>query len=94
MDIYSDRVHIASMRNIRWYRAGHFMSRLVGINIVQKDDQVNVEPVYLPVIAVDREGNLTFVTLSWNKPKFLIVLLPYRPFVHIERTDVINLEDE
>ena len=94
MDIYAERIKLGTLRNIRWFRPGQFCSRLVGINIVQQEEQVTTEPVYLPLISIDRDGSVTFIELATNKPLLLIVLFPQWPFIHIERTNVIHLEDE
>jgi hypothetical protein len=94
MDIYTDRVRIGSLKNVIWFKKGRFITRLVGVNITQKEEQINVEPVWVPLLAIDTDGDNTFITISTDKPKFLIVLFPRWPFVHAERTDVISLDEE
>ncbi len=94
MDIYAEKIKLGNLPNIRWFQHGRFCSRLRGINITQAEDQVITEPVYVPLIAIDKEGDITFVELSTTRPFLVIILMPFWPFIHIERTDKIQLEDE
>jgi len=61
-------------------RTGSFADRLVGVNIYGRGKETVVEPVYLPVIQIDK-GAMTYITVSWDEPLLVIVLSNTYPFV-------------
>jgi hypothetical protein len=93
MHIYLDRIELDTFRHWKLKDGSRFFLRLAGVNIVP-GELPHVEPVYLPVLAIDRRGSLTYLELAWNRPLLLVVLVPSWPFVHIERLDRIALGDE
>lgn len=62
---------------------------------------MTVEPIYTPRLSIDRRGPLVYIEIAWGRPRpakrpvrVLAVLSLTHPFLHLERTDSINLEDE
>lgn len=92
MKVYLNRIEHTQFPSFYWKRGGKFFLRLVAINAA-RDKAEYIEPVYSPVLSIDRIGKMTFIEIGWNVPHLLIVFSPWRPFIHIERTDVIEMED-
>jgi hypothetical protein len=91
MKIFLDRVQAKDFGLFR-RKKGQFLSRLIGFNITGRD--VHIEPVYLPVLKVSREGGIAILEFSLARPLLMVVLMPVWPFVHIERVSGMQLEDE
>ena len=92
MRIFSERMEIGEIPNFR-RRKGFYLNRLVGINISNSKMGFVTEGIYLALVGIEKIGRNVIITLSTDKPQWLIVLLTYWPFIHIERLDSIQLED-
>jgi hypothetical protein len=55
--------------------------RLVGLHIFARGKETVVEPIYLPVIQIDRSAGLTSITLSWDMPLLTVLLSNRYPFI-------------
>ena len=93
MKIYSEGILWTSIPETR-IKKGAFWDRLVGINISRNKERVLVEPIYQAVLTIEREADITFITVSWNKPELVIILMSAWPFVNIVRPDGYQLEAE
>jgi hypothetical protein len=91
MKIFLDRVQI---KNYKLYKSkkGRVLNRLHGINITGND--IQVEPVYLPLMSIEKEGGIILIEISLGKPLLLVVLYQRFPYIHFERINAIKLEDE
>jgi len=92
VNIFIDRMYSNTFRRLK-PMPGTILNRLNGVNITF-GKEVKVEPVYLPLVRYEHQGKLTFIELAWNRPFVCIFLMPVRPFVNIQRTDKMQLEDE
>jgi hypothetical protein len=91
MKIYSEGIEWTSIPATRIKR-GAFIDRLVGINISKNKERILVEPIYQAVLKIEREGDFTFITLSWDRPVLVIIFMSVWPFVNIVRPEGYQLE--
>jgi hypothetical protein len=94
MKVYVNRVQHASLPDFIWKRETKYLLRLVGINTSSDKRNRVIEPIYCPVLNITPSGKMTFIEVGWNSPFLLVVLSPWRPFIHMERTDVVQVGDE
>ena len=93
MKIYHDGVEWTRIPATR-KRHGSFADRLVGINISQNKERILVEPIYQALLKFERQGDFTFITLSWDQSALVIVLMPTWPFLNFIRPEGYQLEAE
>jgi hypothetical protein len=92
MKIYHEGVEWTKVPTYR-RRAGALFSRLVGINISKNRERFLVEPIYQAVLKWERQGGMTFITLAWNEPIAVIILMGRFPFVNIVKPKGYQLEE-
>ena len=73
-----------------WRGAG----RLVGLNITRSRERTVVEPIYQKVISFERAQGCLCITLAWEKPWAVIILMSSFPFINIVNPDGYTLEEE
>ena len=83
MRLYQDRILIDQFPYLKKAR-GRILNRLVGINFSGRE-RVTVEPVYLPLIAVERHGGITTIEINGDRPLLVVFLFGFWPFVHIQK---------
>ena len=88
MDIYDNRLKFASFRLFRRF------SFLVGINITRQGAAATVEPVYMPLIKVERIGKITILSINPFIPWLTVLFHAVFPFVNVIRANNIILEEE
>jgi hypothetical protein len=93
MKIYADRIEIADFKETD-FKPGELRRRLYGINIHRNQQSLFVEPVYLPLLKIERRGGLAFIEISIKKLRYLVVLYPRFPYVHFEPLSGIELEGD
>ena len=83
MRLYQDRVLIDTLP--AWKkRKGALLNRLVGINF-SVSERITVEPVYLPLVVVERWGGVATIEINGKGPLLIIFLFGSWPFVHIQK---------
>ena len=92
MKIYSEGVEWTSVPQIRSRRAS-FFDRLVGINISKNKERILVEPIYQAVLSFEKQGDIVFITIGWDEPVLVIILMPSWPFVMFVRPGGYKLEE-
>lgn len=92
MKIYHDGLEWTSIPTTR-NRPGSFVDRLVGINISRNRQQTLVEPIYQAVLKFETINGWPVVTLAWDKPICVIVLMNQWPFINIIKPQGYQLED-
>ena len=83
MRLYQNRILIDTFPP-RKKRKGAFLNRLVGINF-SGFDQVTVEPVFLPLLCIERHGGVTTIEINGNKPWLIIFLFGRWPYINIQK---------
>jgi hypothetical protein len=101
MQIYLDFVPIHALRHRKFKQGNRFWLTLSGISISTAGGEVTVEPIYTPLLTIDRRGSLIYIEIAWGKLRLakrpvrvLAVFSPTRPFLHLERTDCIIFEED
>jgi hypothetical protein len=93
MKVFLDLVPVDAFRRQKWRKGNKFLLMLSGISISTAGGELTVEPIYTPLLFIDRRGSLVFIEIAWMKPLLLVVVSSSRPFLHFERTDRIVLEE-
>jgi hypothetical protein len=75
-------------------KAGALFDRLIGINISKNKERVLVEPIYQAVLRFETQGGMTYITLAWDEPVAVIILMKRFPFVNIVKPQGYQLEKE
>jgi len=95
--IYNEGILFGEIKKTFWWKRdrGYFV-RMVGINLVQQSDGIHVQPVIVPFLRIERAGKSILIELFTSEPKFLAVLMPFWPFIHVEHLDgtVVANEEE
>ena len=79
-----------------WFRKikSMLMPRLYGVNVVSKDPDTLVEPIYTPFISWEVQGNQLWINLTfWRGVSAIVILYNTPPFIWIGRSTGIVLEE-
>ncbi len=85
MRLYQDRILVDTFPAFK-KKKGCLANRLVGFNVSGRE-QVTVEPVYLPLLAVEKHGGVTTIMVSRNRPLFLLFVYERWPFIHFHKIE-------
>jgi hypothetical protein len=94
MKIYRDHIFVEEVPDHR-SRPGEFFSRLVGVHVCNDGNNTVVEPVYMPLIRVQKgDGTVTIWINSRERPLWMIFLTPRWPFIRAFRYDWLLLDHD
>jgi hypothetical protein len=95
MNVFKHRIFTGRLANGRFFDKieGGFrlFVRLTGVNIEKHENGTfSVQPVYTPVLDVTKAGVGLIVQISWDLPRWLVVVYPFR--IHIERLNELAVD--
>ena len=93
MKFYVGGAEYAEIPGLFWYRNGAFLDRLVGINTINGKEDFRFQPIYQAALRFQKNGELLFVDVGWNSPKFTVVVMPRRPFIVFLKTSKMVIEE-
>jgi len=95
MKIYTERIENGNFRNFKLFGKDCFACFLHGVNVSARENNVQVEPVYLPFISCEAHGGSAFIEISIGRPLAAVILFDRFPFINVCLLDnSIQLEDE
>lgn len=94
MQVFLDLVPVDAFRRRKLRQGNRFLLILSGVSISTAGGEVSVEPVYTPLLTIDRRGSIVFVEIALGKSQLLAVISPFKPWLHFERMNRIVLGDE
>ena len=92
MKIYHEGIEWTKVPATR-RKAGALFDRLVGINISKNKERILVEPIYQAALRFERQGGMIFITLAWDEPIAVVILMRRFPFFNIVKPQGYQLED-
>ena len=92
MKIYQNRVEIDNFPLFRKNKPGEWLTHLTGIHLSVQDNVV-VEPIYMPLVRFEKIGNVLLVSFATGRPLVDLWLSLRKPFIQIEKSTHFVLED-
>ncbi len=83
MRLYQDRILIDTFPDRR-KRKGALLDRLVGINVSGRD-RLDLDPVYLPLVCIERHGGVVTIEINCHKPLLIVFLFGRWPYINIQK---------
>ncbi len=94
--VYFQQQPLESFKSFVWKLKGQLFLRLHGTNTDFKPPaDLYIEPVYIPLISWNRDGNLLFIDIHWlwRETCRTIVFSKFYPYFWTGTTDQIKLQD-
>ncbi len=66
-------------------RPGEFFPRVVGLRVSHVGNWLDIEPLYIPLVRVQKRAGQIFIEINGTRPLVYITLQARRPWVNIFR---------
>lgn len=95
MKIYVDRLPNGEYPKFKWKDGDRLFLVLDGINIHANKYLVEVEPVYIPVVRVERSEGMLAIHVRTDDQNFAaLAFTRWAPYIQIIKTDTVLLEED
>ena len=93
MKIFHDRILVDEVP-VHRQRPGEFFSRLVGVNLSSDGKYISAEPIYMPLVRVQKgECQITIWVNNYERPLWMVFLSRRWPIIRVFRYNWLLLDE-
>lgn len=83
MKLYQNMIEIETIK--RWNnQKTKWANKLIGVSVSDVGYEISVDPVYMPLVDIQKEDGILAVSFSnWDKYLFVVFLMNRFPYLHI-----------